>query len=1738
MPIQFTDNLLSRTYKDDFTDSNNYHRILFNSGKALQARELTQLQTIIQKEIEIFGRNVFKEGANVIPAGVTLNTRYEFIKLDTSSNALPADISNFVGTEFEGNNSQVKVIILEVVKATGTDPATLYVRYTDTTGGTPGASPIRVTAGEDLIAASIGVTVTAQTTNTTANPAVGVGTRISIDKSSFFTQGHFVFVEKQSLLIGKYTETPSAVVGFKVQQDIVTADDTESLFDNQGTSPNRSAPGADRYRIKLLLTTEDLVDSDENFVYFARVLNGNVFDVVSGNNQYAAIEDRMATRTDEINGNFLADPFLIHHENDSDDGFLQTVITPGIAYVNGYRASRDYTTRIRVPRAQDTISLNNEVAAASYGNYIKVDNVIGIPDISEFQSKNLYDTIGAGGSVLGTARVRAVSKDGSNYRFYLFDIRLDNTSSFGLVRSIGSSVTDTADIILDNGAAVIYDRQDNNLFFNLPQTRPKTLTDISLEVQRQFIATLDGSGAATINLTSSGETFANTANWIVINNVSGAVITPTLSGAGTQVLSISGGPAAAVIRLVGKVNKASGATRSKAIVETTVSAALSTDSIGNQFLDLAKPDLYKLDRLRDSDSDGLNLLNDFIVDNGQRDNFYAPARLILKGDKPTPSGNVFARFRYFSHGASGDFFAAQSYSGQVNYGDIPSHVLDNGEKVELRDVLDFRPRTTDSGNSFELGNSRVNELPENTDLITTDVEYYLPRFDRVTIDVDGVVKVKQGRSSVDPKYPQIAGNEMNLANIEMDPFTINDSDIKLSILEQKGYSMRDIGELSNKIDDLQEMTALSLLENNLVNLQVFDGAGNDRTKAGFLVDNFQDQLASSFDNIEYRASIDPQQKILRPGFKEDNIRLFYDSDLSTNTILKGDNIYTKYTDVAYINQLQVSGTMNINPFNVITNIGTMTLSPASDEWRETQFTANRVVSGGTQNSFSGSQSQLFNSSQWNWAGTQIGDQRSSGLGGSTSTSSSARSGFGAAGNWRATVTIRNTVSTSTTNTAVARVASFSTIRRVVGDRVVDVALIPFMRSRRISFKAEGMKPNTRLWPFFDGIDVSNWVRSQTFTRIAANEEEVGNRFDRSTGIPEGATTLFTDAEGNVEGELLIANTSALRFRTGSREFKLLDISSNDEDFATSFAVTPFTSTGVLETRQRTIQSTRVRNIATNTTSRSTSRIVGSQTTTTQWNVATGERRVNGVQVTPPRTVRQVDPLAQSFFIPDQDGVFITKVDIFFQSKDDVVPVQMQLRPLVNGHPSSDDIVPGSVIFKSATDITTSTDASAATTFTFEEPVYLLPYQEYAIVLIAESDAYNVYVAEAGEFILNSTEKRITSQPSLGSLFKSQNTSTWTPDQTRDMMFRLHRADFNNSVTTAAVMRNIAAPLTLLSEDPIRTFNNSTTLELEVPDHGFNPGDRVRIYGLDSDALFAGMASTSISGERFVTNVDNDFFQVNADSSTDSSGATKMGGLGVVTTQQIPFEEVWPHIEHNLPQSTSIAASGKFATGSSNAGSESRYQLDADFIPLTLSARNQFLAPRIIMTQKQEQLNLPVGGKSATISVDMQSESPYVSPVLDMQRASLWLTHNRIDNPAATESQNVNAPLTFIEETDPTGGTILAKHITRPVTLANAAVGLKVILAANRPSTADFKLFYKAVNDDTSFNDIEWTEVTKEENLPTDDNPNIFRDYEYTVGGTGGLAIPFTRFIFKITMTTYNNARVPLFKDLRVIAMAV
>ena len=119
------------------------------------------------------------------------------------------------------------------------------------------------------------------------------------------------------------------------------------------------------------------------------------------------------------------------------------------------------------------------------------------------------------------------------------------------------------------------------------------------------------------------------------------------------------------------------------------------------------------------------------------------------------------------------------------------------------------------------------------------------------------------------------------------------------------------------------------------------------------------------------------------------------------------------------------------------------------------------------------------------------------------------------------------------------------------------------------------------------------------------------------------------------------------------------------------------------------------------------------------------------------------------------------------------------------------------------------------------------------------------------------------------------------------------------------------------------------------------------------------------------------------------------------------------------------------------------------------------------------------------------------------------------------------------------GSWLSKHITVPVTLAEFAVGLKILLAANRPSVSDFKLYYRTDVDDTNGNifDADWTLLAAENTIPSDDNPDRFREYSYLAGGAGGSLDAFSMFQLKIVFESTNSSKVPIIRDLRAIAMA-
>lgn len=1157
MATNITSATFSNTYKDDFLDSDGYHRILFNSGRTLQARELTQMQTILQKQIERMGNNLYKEGGVVAEGNFNANPGYEFIKLNTTSNALPGTPSSLVGTSFTGATSGVIAKVLEVVTASGSDPATLYVQYTSTVNSPDAtSSTIRMQAGENISNGS--TTLTVQSTNTVANPAVGAGFRFSIGEGIYYSKGFFIFTENQSKIVSKYSDAPTADIGFKIIEDVVTTADDTGLFDNQGATPNISAPGADRFRIRLSLALRSELAADENFIHTHTVEDGQIAAVVQEEDSYNIPNDLISKRIKENSGDYFVKPFTIKFELDSaSSDKLALKVSDGIAVVDGYRAAKYVPTNIRVDRASETTKVNNDVVASNFGNFVLVApaagaNTKGLPNINIFELMNLKSAVNGGGSTIGTARVRAVTEDGSNLKFHLFDIKMNSGQAFRSVKSIGTSGTNYFNPILENSKAVLKETDKNNLLFSTPKPRPQTLTDISLAAQRRFTVNSNGSGQGTIAVSAAGETFTNTGDWVAAKSDSDVISGISANGAGTQSSTISGLPASTNgIEVLAYVNKGSATVRTKTLTSRSINATMDSDGSGFKFLPLGKADIFDVQTIVNSADSNQNFANRFTLDDGQRDNFYALGRMVLKGGSSAPGGTVHVKYRHFTHGTTGDFFAVNSYSGQVAYNQIPSHRTASGSRIFLRDVLDFRS-VQDSDGAFAdtSTGARIHELPQPGSLITSDITYFLTGAARLVIDKNGVIQYIVGSNGFNPRLPNQPEETLGLYNITLGGNTLNDSDVSIEKVDAKRFTMADIARLEDRVDKVEELASLSLLELATTNFDVLDSAGTNRTKSGVVVDNFTTQQLSDTNAEDYRASIDPFASQLRPSFTEDNIRVLYDSAASTNCILRGDNVYMAHTEEICINQNLASRSIQINPFSVVVHEGVCILSPASDEWRDVNYATAKVVDGGTK--LNTKQALLWNNWKWNWGGTPIEDLK---IGSTTNA--------------------KVTSGANVTTTSVNKVVSDEVVRTEVGDRVIDVALLPFIRSRKIFFKAEGLRPNTRHFAFFDGTPVANFVRSETFTRYASTSTDFGNKHRLAASHPQGSSTLQSDANGKIEGSFFIPSSPSQRFRTGTREFKLFDISIDNEDGARSLARGLYAATGFLDTRQKEYISTRV-----------------------------------------------------------------------------------------------------------------------------------------------------------------------------------------------------------------------------------------------------------------------------------------------------------------------------------------------------------------------------------------------------------------------------------------------------------------------------------------------------------------------------------------------------------------------------------
>lgn len=464
-----------------------------------------------------------------------------------------------------------------------------------------------------------------------------------------------------------------------------------------------------------------------------------------------------------------------------------------------------------------------------------------------------------------------------------------------------------------------------------------------------------------------------------------------------------------------------------------------------------------------------DITSNFDFDNGQRDSFYDHASIKLKSGVTKPSGPLVVFYNRFTSSGSG-FFTVDSYSG-IDYISIPSYSSSkNNQQFRLRDCLDFRPVRTDatsgSGSSvvFNVDPTTTGpKIPENGSDILLDFAYYLPRIDKLVLDKSRKFEVIQGIPSLTPEAPNDSETGMTLFILSYLPYVATSDEVSVQKIQHKRYTMRDIGNIEKRVENLEYYTSLSLLEQDTFSkqdLSILDSQNLPRFKNGIVVDSFKGHSVADVTNADYLASIDPINKELRPSFNISAHRLKFDSANSSNFTRTNNLVTANYTPAVFIDQPKASKAVNVNPFNVLNYLGKIDLYPPSDIWIDTERRSEVLVNAeGNRDAWEllRTSATQYEWNSWNTFWTGISETTSD--------------------QWQSLYTLNSTTTTTVserqTRNGISTTIVPDSITTSIGDRIVDVSVIPFMRPINIVFRGDSFRPERELYSFFDGKPVVN-----------------------------------------------------------------------------------------------------------------------------------------------------------------------------------------------------------------------------------------------------------------------------------------------------------------------------------------------------------------------------------------------------------------------------------------------------------------------------------------------------------------------------------------------------------------------------------------------------------------------------------------------------------------------------------------
>jgi hypothetical protein len=1230
-------------YYDDYNEDKHFHRILFKPGVAVQARELTQLQSILQNQVTKFGKSIYKDGSMVIPGDILYDKNFNYVKLVSTYNSVDIDVTDYLNRELIGATSGIRAKVVLTDVATDTDPPTLYVKYLDSgTSRTANA----------FTAAEVIQTNDSNTTYYATVVSTGKCTGASISDGVYFIKDNFVKVNANSIILDKYLSNASYKVGLEVTESIITNDDDESLLDPAIGTYNYFAPGADRYKIELTLGKRSLTDttSPDSFIELLRVVEGDVISLTDKPG-YSILADELARRTYDESGDYTVSPFnlkFIEHLKTTTypDGYLNStdggnvalsiaVLSPGKSYVKGYEVSTISNRYLTFNKPRDTANVENSIVRTPIGNYVEVINPYSMPDFtSDFITIGLYNQYTAtGGTASGTwvgnARVRGFESTASNlmvstsvFNTFLFDVQMKSgytferdvkqlyhpsvsdtgyistaftaniapSSAFVLTGTsilananvtvtgvntafttelkVGdwirfssdtsnayrvATVTSNTSITIDRGyplanvsgvnttrdAAQIIDNNLSSYIFPFPNDVIREISDSTIRTRRVFYGTLS---ANTITLsTAVGSTFASRTDTDYF-----AQVVSTGGGNQGKLYRINSGNFSFTdgtyrniqidlgsygltnqdILIYTTVIKLNPATKTKTATASSATYTAKTDCQAAS-ISLGVADVYSIANVRMSsnvfgtaysDSNAIDISDSYTLTTGQTPTYYGVSSISLKPGFTAPSGPIKIEFNYYAHGA-GDFFSVESYP---TYTDIPTFV-DNGTTYTLRDSLDFRPRIANDGLNFKNTGAVRNEFLNYSNDFETNYSYYLPRIDKIYVTGDGTITYKEGVSSLTPVEPQAPGDAMPLYVIQHPAYGFNiNKDSTFTPVDQKRYTMKDIGKLENRIKNLEYYTSLTLLELDTALFSVKDSFGLSRFKNGFIVDSFKGHGIGDTVNPDHNISMNFDTGELLPAFKQSNFKLgektLSDSErLSNGYVVKNNMAMLNYSDEEYIVNNYVSSDISINPYDSYTFAGSMKLTPPGDTWfdqttlpliyKDDNGTYDTLIPDNVGVATYGS---IWNSWKQFWYSP-----------------------------------------TNTDKVKAIDTGAVITDASVTGSSTSVV--FPYVRSATIKFDAKRLKPNTKMYVFFNEYDVTNLCYSANTTANVTG-------FDSSV---KNQSNVITDEKGAVTGVFNFdVNTSGLKIPSGKIKLRLTDSPTNSA-YKESFADAIYVANGTL-----------------------------------------------------------------------------------------------------------------------------------------------------------------------------------------------------------------------------------------------------------------------------------------------------------------------------------------------------------------------------------------------------------------------------------------------------------------------------------------------------------------------------------------------------------------------------------------------